>query len=166
MTREVTKTRDETPLEKLDRNTNELLQELRVASVGVQVILAFLLIMPFNQRFNQLTSFERYDYFVTLLCVLSAAVLLLSPSVHHRILFRMGQKPFLVALGSKLLVAGMAFLSAGFTGALVLISHVLWGGTTAIVLGLVVGLVTVVMWFVIPLVRRLAVRNGDDLLSR
>jgi hypothetical protein len=146
--------RHESPLEQLDRNTGELLQELRVAGTGVQVVLAFLLIMPFNQRFTRLTSFERYDYFVTLLCVATAAVLLLSPSIHHRLLFRRVQKPFLVGMGSKLMIVGMGFLCVGFTGVLVLISHVMWGGTTATIVGVATALFVIGVWFGVPLHRR------------
>src|ERR1700716_2942990 len=99
--------RDESPLERLDRQTTELLQELRVAVTGVQVMLAFLLVVPFNTRFTKLSSFERYDYFVTLLCVAIAAVLLMSPSIHHRLLFRRHEKRFLIEVGNRTTILGM-----------------------------------------------------------
>jgi hypothetical protein len=84
--------RDESAMERLDRNTVELLNELRVASTGIQVLLAFLLVIPFNARFVRLTSFERGLYLVTLICIATAAVLLIGPSIHHRILFRRREK--------------------------------------------------------------------------
>jgi hypothetical protein len=146
--------RDETPMERLDRNTVELLNELRVAAVGIQVLFAFLLIVPFNSGFKHVTSFDRYDYFVTLLCIAMAASLLIAPSIHHRLLFRRGQKAFLIELGSKLTIAGVAFLAVGLTGILVLISHVLWGAVTAAIVGGFTAVIVTVLWFGIPLARR------------
>jgi O-antigen/teichoic acid export membrane protein len=165
--------RDESPLERLDRNTTELLQELRVAVTGVQVMLAFLLVVPFNTRFTRLSSFERYDYFVTLVCVAIAAVLLMSPSIHHRLLFRTQQKPFLVELGNRTTILGMTFLAAGFIGILVLISDLMWGGVAAAVVGVVTVAVIGGLWFGLPLRRRREValrasreRSPDRLRTR
>src|SRR4030081_677299 len=84
--------RDESARERADRNELELLNELPLASAGVQVLLAFLLIVPFNTRFARLSTFERYDYFITLLSMAMAATLLIAPSIHHRLLFRLSQK--------------------------------------------------------------------------
>ena len=81
--------RAESPNERLDRNQIELLNELRVAGTAIQVLLAFLLVVPFDSRFERLSSFERYDYFATLLCIAVAAVLLIALSIHHRLLFRL-----------------------------------------------------------------------------
>ena len=61
---------------------------MRVAAVGIQVLFAFLLVVPFNQGWKQVSEFDRYDYFVTLLCIAIAAALLIAPSIHHRVLFR------------------------------------------------------------------------------
>jgi len=88
--------RNETELERYDRNLNELLGELRVALPGVQVLFAFLLVAPFNQRFTTLTSFERHLYLATLLSTLLAAILLISPTLIHRFHFRLGEKPYVV----------------------------------------------------------------------
>lgn len=71
--------RDETELERLDRNTSELVQEMRVAAVGIQVLFAFLLVVPFQTGWKHVTGFERYDYFVTLVCIAIATVLLIAP---------------------------------------------------------------------------------------
>src|SRR5262249_18261738 len=99
--------RHESELERLDRNTIELLNELRVASTGIQVLFAFLLVVPFNTGFSKLTSFDRYCYFVTLLCLAAAATLLIAPSMHHRLLFRQKEKDYLVRVGTRLaIVAG------------------------------------------------------------
>jgi Family of unknown function (DUF6328) len=146
--------RHESPLERLDRNTVELLNELRVASTGIQVLFAFLLIVPFNNRFTRLSSFDRYDYFVTLLCIATAATLLIAPSIHHRLLFRRGQKPYIVKIGSQLLIIAMGFLAVGLIGILVLISDVLFGGVAAAIVGGVAGVVVGGLWFGMPLNRR------------
>ncbi len=149
--------RDESATERLDRNTVELLNELRVASVGIQVLFAFLLIVPFNVGFRRVTSFDRYVYFVTLLCIASAAVLLIAPSIHHRLLFRRHQKEYLVALGTQLTIVAMAFLTVGLTGILVLISDVVFGLATAIVVGSVAVVLVSGLWFVVPVAPSAAV---------
>ena len=82
--------RHETREERLDRNTTEMVQELRVGAVGVQVLFAFLLVVPFNAGWKLTTGFEHGVYYVTLICIAVATVLLIAPSVHHRMLFRAG----------------------------------------------------------------------------
>src|SRR6201994_701371 len=94
--------RDESPPERLDRNTVELLNELRIAGTGIQVMFAFLLVVPFNTGWKQVDGFERTVYFVPLLLVALAAFLLMAPPIHHRLLFRHGEKPFLIRLGNYL----------------------------------------------------------------
>lgn len=146
--------RDETAQERLDRNEDELLTELRVAAAGVQVLLGFLLIVPFNNRFTRLSSFERYDYFVTLVCMAIAGTLLIAPSIHHRLLFRHQQKSFLVTVGNTVAIVAMVFMTVGLTGILVLIADVVFGGATTAVVGVLTGLVVLGVWFGIPLNRR------------
>lgn len=131
-----------------------MLNELRVAGTGIQVLFAFLLIVPFNTGFKKLSSFDRYDYFVTLLCVAAAGALLIAPSIHHRLLFRHGEKAYLVDVANRLAIIGGAFLLAGLTGILILISDVMWGGVTAAVVGVVSVVGVGVLWFVLPLSRR------------
>jgi hypothetical protein len=144
--------RDERPLERLDRNEVELMGELRVAATGIQVLLAFLLIVPFNARWGRVSSFDRDVYFVTLLCIASAAALLIAPTVHHRVLFRRGEKGYLVELGNRSAIIAMALLTVGLTGILVLISHVLFGGAAAIIVGAVTLCGVGALWFGVPLV--------------
>src|SRR3954465_14976598 len=88
--------RNETPLQRCDRNLVELLQEVRVVQTGVQVLFAFLLMAPLSARFPQLDEIQRIEYFVTLAASGVAAVLLMTPTAHHRILFRCGDKEHLV----------------------------------------------------------------------
>jgi Family of unknown function (DUF6328) len=146
--------RDESSLERLDRNTVELLNELRVAGTGIQVLFAFLLVVPFNTGFKKLSSFDRYAYFVTLLCIAIAAALLIAPSIHHRLLFRHGEKAYLVDTANRLAILGGVFLLAGLSGILILISDVMWGGLTAAIVGvLTVGIVGG-LWFALPIGHR------------
>lgn len=148
------KQRDESQPERLDRNTVELLNELRIAGTGIQVMFAFLLIVPFNTGWKQVDGFERTVYFVTLLVVALAAFLLMAPPIHHRLLFRHGEKPFLIQIGNYMAIGGMACLGLGFVGILVLISDVVVGGAApAVVGGLALALVAG-LWFVLPLARR------------
>jgi hypothetical protein len=146
--------RDESPDEQLDRNTIELLNELRVAATGIQVMFAFLLVVPFNAGWSKTSSFERTVYFVTLALVAVATFLLMAPPVHHRLLFRHHEKPYLIALANKLAIAGLAFLALGFTGILVLLSDYVVGGVAAIVAGVLTLALTGGLWFALPLRRR------------
>jgi hypothetical protein len=146
--------RGETPDEKLDRNTIELLNELRIAGSGIQIMFAFLLVVPFNAGWSKTTSFERTVYFVTLVLVAVAAILLLAPPVQHRLLFRHHEKRYLVMLGNRLAIAGMVFLGLGFTGILVLLSDFVVGGVAPIVAGVVTFASVGALWFGVPLVRR------------
>jgi Family of unknown function (DUF6328) len=154
--------RGETELQRLDRNTSELLTEVRVAAVGIQVLFAFLLIVPFNTGWKSVTSFDRYDYFVTLLLIAGATALLLAPSIHHRILFRQHRKPYLVELGSKLLIAAMVLLTLGLSGILVLISNFVFGGLTAALVGAIAGASIGWLWFVVPLRHRSDFKHKGD----
>jgi uncharacterized protein DUF6328 len=146
--------RDETPLEQLDRNTIELLNELRVASTGIQFMFGFLLVVPFDGAFQRISSFERTVYFVTLMCVAISSVLLMAPSIHHRILFRHREKRFLVEMANRLAIASMGFLGAGFTGILVLLSDVVVGGVAPVMVGVITAVGIAVLWVVVPLSRR------------
>ena len=155
--------RDETRLERLDRNTVELLNELRVAGTGIQVLLAFLLVAPFDSRFSRLSPFERDDYLVTLVCIALAATLLIAPSIHHRILFRHHQKPYLLRVGNQAMIVGMVFLGVGLVGILVLISDLVFGAAAAVIAGVVTGVVIGALWLGVPLARR---RKADTAIRR
>ena len=146
--------RGESQPERLDRNTVELLNELRIAGTGIQVMFAFLLILPFNTGWKQVDSFERTVYFVTLLVVALAAFLLLAPPIHHRLLFRHGEKPFLITVGNYMAIGGMICLGLGFIGILVLVSDVVVGGAAPAVVGVLAAAMIAGLWFVLPLVRR------------
>lgn len=146
--------RDETANERLDRNTAEMVQELRVGAVGVQVLFAFLLVVPFNAGWKHTTPFQHGVYYMTLVCIGLATALLIAPSVHHRLLFREGEKRFVVEVGTRLMLAGMAFVALGMAGIFVLISDYMFGGWAATVGGIASAVVVAGLWFGIPLRHR------------
>jgi high-affinity Fe2+/Pb2+ permease len=148
--------RNESESERLDRNLGELLQELRVALPGVQVLFAFLLAVPFQQNFTEITPFQERVYFATLLLTALSAALLISPSAYHRMTFRMQQKEHLVHLANKLSIVGLGCLAAAMTGAIVLITDVLFGSTATIVTGVAALAVFILLWYAMPLKRRLS----------
>src|SRR3954469_14657132 len=117
--------RDESDKERLDRNLNELLGELRVALPGVQVLFAFLLAVPFQQGFQKVTEFEKSLYFATLVSTAVAAALLIAPSSLHRIEFRKDDKEYVVFTANRLAIFGFAVLGLAMTLATVLVSHYL-----------------------------------------
>jgi hypothetical protein len=146
--------RDETPEQRLDRNTIELLNELRIAGSGIQIIFAFLLVVPFNAGWSKTSSFERTVYFVTLALVALATFLLIAPPAQHRLLFRQHEKRYLIVVANRLAIAGLALLALGFTGIMVLLSDYVVGGIAPIVAGALTVAITGGLWFAFPLVRR------------
>jgi hypothetical protein len=146
--------RNETPLERCDRNLVELLQEVRVVQTGVQVLFAFLLTAPLAARFPELTSFQRYDYFVTLLATGAGAVLLIAPTAYHRILFRLGDKEHLVQVANRFTLAGLACVAVSMVGALALVTDLMFDGATVIVTVAVAALGCAACWALLPLARR------------
>ena len=147
--------RKESEKERLDRNLGELLQELRVALPGVQVLFAFLLVVPFNQRFSEITAFQRTVYFVTLLLATAATACLIAPTAHHRIEFRAQDKERIVFSATKLAIIGLALLAAAMTGAVLLITDFLYHSDTVAIVAAGVALLFVTLWFAWPVKRLL-----------
>src|SRR5688500_16949258 len=147
--------REETESDRLDRNLSELLQELRVALPGVQVLFAFLLTVPFAQGFTKVTPFQEKVYFAVLLLTAISAALLISPSAYHRMVFRTQQKDHLIFTANRLMIAGLAFLALAMTGAVLLITDVLFGSTATIITAGATLLLFVVLWYLLPLRRRI-----------
>jgi hypothetical protein len=147
--------RSETEEDRLDRNLGELLQELRVALPGVQVLFAFLLAVPFQRNFTEISPFEERVYFATLLCTAISATLLISPSAYHRLTFHLQQKRHLVFLANRFAIAGLGFLALAMTGAIMLITDVLFGGVATIVVTTGAALMFAVFWYLLPLQRRI-----------
>lgn len=146
--------REETPLERLDRNLEELTGELRVIVTGVQVLFAFLLVVPFNTGFAHVGPFERSVYFVTLLLAAAATVCVIAPSAQHRFLFRHDDKRQIVFTSNRIVIVGLAFLALAMCGCLLLVSTKLFGAATGALTVVVAALPFGLMWFVAPLRRR------------
>jgi hypothetical protein len=146
--------RSETPLERWDRNFSELLQELRVAQTGVQVLFAFLLTLPFTNRFEKITGGDKYTYVFTVVAAAAATALLIAPVSYHRLVFRQGRKPQLVQVASRLAVLGLVCLLVAMLGAVFLVVDVVFHSTVA---GILVGGLAVLygfLWYALPFVRR------------
>ncbi|HKA67364.1 MAG TPA: DUF6328 family protein [Solirubrobacterales bacterium] len=154
--------RQESEEERLDRNLGELLQELRIALPGVQVLFAFLLAVPFQQNFTKITVFQEKVYFATLLLTALSAALLIAPSAYHRITFRLQQKHHLVLLANRFTIAGLGCLALAMTGAIVLITDLLFGTAATIVTGASALSVFVLLWYALPLKRRLSSEEEPD----
>jgi Family of unknown function (DUF6328) len=152
--REDQRGRDETEEERLDRNLNELLQELRVALPGVQVLFAFLLTVPFSQGFPGLSDFERDAYFVVLALTAISTVLLIAPTAYHRILFRAGKKREIVAYSNRVVILGLAVLALAMTSAVALIAHIVFDQLAAIITGTLALAMFALLWYVLPLAAR------------
>ncbi|HEX3324012.1 MAG TPA: DUF6328 family protein [Solirubrobacterales bacterium] len=154
--------REESEDARLDRNLGELLQELRVALPGVQVLFAFLLAVPFQQNFTEISAFEKRVYFATLLCTALSAVLLIAPSSYHRITFRLQQKKELVRLANRFTIAGLSLLALAMTGAIILVTDVLFGSpVTTVVTGVAAAGAFVTLWYVLPLRRRFSLEKSE-----
>jgi Family of unknown function (DUF6328) len=150
--------RDETEEERLDRNLQEFLGELRVALPGVQVLFAFLLVVPFNQRFADITDFQQTVYFVTLLFTAAASVCLIAPTAQHRIEFRAQHKEQILLMANRLAIVGLGCLAVAMTGAILLITDLLYGSTTTVIVTIPVGLTFALLWYLIPAQRLIADR--------
>src|SRR3954452_6059503 len=146
--------RDETATERLDRNLVELLQEVRVVQTGVQVLFAFLLTVPFSSRFDEITGFQRGTYFAALVGAAAASVLLIAPPTLHRVLFRMGQKEYMVEMSNRLALGGLVSTAVAMVAVMLLVSDVMFGMGIGVVIGVVTAVAFVGGWAALPLRRR------------
>jgi hypothetical protein len=138
--------RDESPEERADRNLSELLQELRVALPGVQILFAFLLTVPFSQGFTRLDGFQRDLFFAVLLSTAVSTALLIAPTAHHRLLFRLRDKENLVRVS--------------LTAAVLLVADIMFRSPAPAIFTAAVALVFIVAWIVMPVIRR--IRLGEE----
>ncbi len=146
--------RNETPTERLDRNWDELLQELRVTQTGVQLLAGFLLTLPFQQRFATITESQRTAYLVALASAIVATTLLVAPVSAHRLMFRRHAKHQLVGFADGAARVGLVTLSISIVSATYLIFDVVVGRGAAFTAAAAAIVVFVVNWLVIPLVVR------------
>ncbi len=141
-------------MQRVDRNLEEMTGELRVVVTGVQVLFAFLLIVPFNTGFVGVGPFERGVYFATLLCSVFAALCTLAPAAYHRLLFRADDKRHIVILANRVSIVGLVFLALAMCGSLLLVTTKLFGATAGIVTAGLVAVPFGGLWFAAPLLRR------------
>ncbi len=137
----------------LDREFIELLNELRVALPGVQVLFAFLLVVPFSQGWTEVDGSETATYFISLISTALAAMFLIAPSAHHRLQWRERDKEWLLQIANKLAIIGIILLAIGTSSAVFFVTHFLFGSIASVVGG---GLAVayLVLWFAFPLYRR------------
>jgi hypothetical protein len=155
--------RGETVHQVLDRNLAELLQELRVAITGVQILFAFLLGLAFTARFTTLGRFELTVYTVALLSTALATIVLIAPVSFHRLVFRRRQKAALVAVADRLLLAGLGLLVLAISSAVLLILDVVLGRWQGLVGGGLIALAGVLTWYALPFwARRPALDAAPD----
>jgi uncharacterized protein DUF6328 len=146
--------RNESEEERNDRNLAELLQELRVAGLGVQVLFGFLLSLPFTNQFRKLSSGERDLYLATLMLAAVATALLLGPVAYHRLVFRRRQKERLVRAANVMAIAGLATVGLAVSAAVLLVTEFVAGGLAGVLMTVLVVLMFGLLWFALPLVNR------------
>ncbi|MFD4193104.1 DUF6328 family protein [Amycolatopsis thermoflava] len=141
---------EETPNQRLARNVNELLGELRVAQAGVQILFGFLLTVVFTSEFRAASGFEKAVHLSAVLLAVVSTALLSSPAAWHRILFRAGRRDDILRAGNRAVLAGLVCLAAAITATVSLIAKVVYGPIAMAVVGGLVGVTFAVLWFVVP----------------
>jgi hypothetical protein len=136
-----------------DRQLIELLNELRVALPGVQILFGFLLTVPFTQRFGDTTSFQRNVFYITLVCATISTICFIAPSAVHRLRFHQHERAYVIESANKLLIAGLSFLGLAILCAVLLITDVLYDGPRVALYVGALALLLVFLWFVRPLYR-------------
>src|SRR5262245_52477869 len=145
---------DESKEEQLDRELIELLNELRIALPGVQVLFAFLLGVPFTQRFGQVTDLQKDVYFLTFLCAAAATALLIAPSAYHRLNWRRGDKDHLLVVANRLAISGTVLLALSISGTVFVVTDMLFDETSAALLAAATAAFFGWFWYGLPLLRR------------
>ena len=149
-------TKEETKEERIDRELIELLNELRVALPGVQVLFAFLLAVPFTQRFAGVTDLQKNTYMTALLCTVGGSVFLIAPTTFHRIRFRDRDKESLLFIANRFTIAGMVLLAVAMTASVFLVTDLLFKGAITSIVTAAVAALFAVVWFVLPVAREVA----------
>jgi hypothetical protein len=149
---------DESRRERVNRELIELLNELRVALPGVQVLFAFLLAVPFANGWSRVTESQKNIFFATLVATSVSTACFIVPTAYHRLNFRKREKENILFLSNKFAIAGIMFLALSMIGVLMLITDVIYSQTAAFVTGGLAFLMFGGLWVVLPLFRR----NADD----
>ena len=151
---------DESKDERLNRELIELLNELRVALPGVQMLFGFLLAVPFSQRFQTITTTQRNVYYATFLSTAFATIFFIAPTAYHRLRFRQHDKEALVQTSSRLAIVGTTFLAFALAGAVFVVTDIVFkGAVTAAATGTAAA-VLVWFWYGLPVLRR--IKDPDD----
>src|SRR3954468_11363837 len=145
---------DESRRERVNRELIELLNELRVALPGVQVLFAFLLAVPFSNGYKQITEFQKDVFFATLLATAISTACFIVPTAYHRLNFRNREKERILLLSNKFAIAGIMFLALSMIGVVALITDVIYSGAAAVVAGVLAFVLFCGFWAGLPLVRR------------
>jgi Family of unknown function (DUF6328) len=151
---EVADSRQETTAKRDDRNLGELIQELRVAGLGVQVLFGFLLSLPFTTRFVQLSSAQRDLYLATVTLAATAIALLVGPVAYHRLVFRRGMKERLIRFANLVAIIGLTVVGAAVLAAVLLVTWYVAGALAGALITAIVGVIISSLWFAVPLVSR------------
>jgi hypothetical protein len=154
-------TTQETPKERDEREYSELLEEIRVALPGVEVLFAFLLTVPFTERFDHLRGDLKVAYFVALLCVAAACALLMAPTAYHRIRFNEGDKAWITRVGTVFALAALFALAAGVSVTLFVVTSLIFARAVAIAVGAASGVLLLALWYGVPLARKGSSRVAD-----
>ncbi len=141
--------------EQLNREVIELLNELRVVLPGVQVLLAFLLVAPFNQRFTSVTPGQKGAYFFSLLCTAAATAFLIATATYHRIQWRERDKEHMLRLSNRLILVGTGLLAAGIVSSIYVVTSLLYDGVATVAATLGAAVLFAWLWYGLPLARRL-----------
>ncbi|WP_290055393.1 DUF6328 family protein [Amycolatopsis solani] len=150
----------ETRNEQLTRNVGELLQELRVAQAGVQILFGFLLSVVFTDRFHDASGFEKSLHLSAVALAVAATALLTAPAAWHRLLFRTGSRERILTVGNRFVLVGVVCLALAITSTVALIAKVVYGGIAMAVMAVLCLLIFGILWFVMPF--RLRSANGDQ----
>jgi Family of unknown function (DUF6328) len=153
---------EEITAERLDRELNELLQELRVEQNGILLLVGFLLVIPFSARFAHVSRFERDVYYLTLLSAGLASVVIIAPVAYHRIVFRKRAKDVLVHRGHMLAAAGLVLLSVTILGVLILVTNFLFGTALTVAMSVVYVAVVSTLWLFMPMQSRRAASAATE----
>jgi len=136
-----------------DRQVMELLQELRVAITGGQILFGFLLTVPFAQGWTKTSDFQQSLFLITLVSIATATAFFIAPTAAHRLRFHQRDRPFLVAYANGVAIAGLVCLMVAMLSAMLLVTDYVFGDTTAIIATGIIALAIVGLWFVVPLAR-------------
>ncbi|WP_447009805.1 DUF6328 family protein [Saccharothrix hoggarensis] len=141
---------EESHQRRLARNLNELLQELRVAQAGVQILFGFLLSIAFTGRYASADTFVRATHLVTILFAACSVAFMTAPAAWHRILFRRGRREDVIEVANRYAILGLGCLAVAMTGTILLLGEIIVGGWLAVALGAFAALLFGTLWFLLP----------------